>query len=114
MDTLLETLWDIARLYRPTDPPTSRVAAEAMVESGKIGRQERIILDGIRSHPGLTAAELADCIPLRHDQIHKRMRGMVRKGLLVEGPIRMCRKHGSSMVTWFPTDGIAPRTGQEV
>jgi hypothetical protein len=89
-------------LYRSTDPSTSRMAAEAMVESGKIGRQEQIILDGIIHHPGLTAAELSDYIPLRHDQTHKRLRGMVRKGLLVEGPIRMCRKHGTQMVTWYP------------
>jgi hypothetical protein len=94
-------LWDTP-LCRSTDPSTSRMAAEDMVGSGKIGKQEQIILDGIIHHPGLTAAELSDYIPLRHDQTHKRLRGMVRKGLLVEGPIRMCRKHGTQMVTWYP------------
>jgi hypothetical protein len=89
-------------LYRSTDPSTSRMAAEDMVESGKIGKQEQIILDGIIHHPGLTAAELSDYIPLRHDQTHKRLRGMVRKGLLVEGSQRMCRKHGTMAVTWNP------------
>ena len=97
----MQLLWDTP-LHRRTDPPTSRAAAEGMVESGKIGSQEQIILDGIIHHPGLTAAELADYIPLRYDQLHKRTRGMVRKNLITEGPIRVCRKHGSSMVTWFP------------
>jgi hypothetical protein len=101
---------DTPRLCRKTDPSTSRMAAEEMVGSGKIGKQEQIILDGIIHHPGLTAAELADYIPLRHDQTHKRLRGMVRKGLLVEGPIRLCRKHWTMMTTWT---AIAPRTGQE-
>jgi hypothetical protein len=111
MQPLMETLWDIARLYRPTDPTTSGKAAEKMVGSGKIGKQEQIILDGIIHHPGLTAAELSDYIPLRHDQTHKRLRGMVRKNLITEGPPRVCRKHGRMMVTWT---AIAPRMAQEV
>jgi hypothetical protein len=98
-------------LCRSTDPSTSRMAAEEMVGSGKIGRHEQIILNGVRNYPGWTSAELTGVVLLRHDQIHKRMRGLVRKGLISEGPPRVCRKHGRMMVTWM---AIAPRTAQEV
>jgi hypothetical protein len=101
-------------LYRSTDPSTSRMAAEGMVGSGKIGKQEQIILDGIIHHPGLTAAELEGFINLRHSQIHKRMRGMVRKGLIVEGSQRLCKRHGTMAVTWNPRMNDGPGMGQEV
>ena len=95
------TLFD-QPLARKTDPITSHEAAYDMVESGKVGRHEQMILEGLRSHPCLTAAELCDYVPLRHDQIHKRLRGLVRKGWIVEGTPRVCRKHGSLMLTWLP------------
>jgi hypothetical protein len=107
------TLFD-QPLARKTDPITSHEAAYDMVESGKVGRHEAIILQGVRRNPGLTCPELARVLPLRYDQIHKRMRGMVRKGLIVDGPIRKCTQYGSPRVTWNPTDGNGPRMDPEV
>jgi hypothetical protein len=43
---------EVNKLCRTNDPETSKVAAEKMVESGKLNHQEKEILDKIQSIPG--------------------------------------------------------------
>lgn len=49
----------VRHLVGRTDPPTSRRAAEAIVGSVKLGEHQRMALQLVRDHPGLTCPELA-------------------------------------------------------
>ena len=107
--------WTTWPLYRPTDPASSRTAAEGMVESGKLGRHEWCVMNILKHFNGSTCGEIASySMELDYEATHKRMKGLELKNLIVRGAIRKCTVRGTRMTTWYIKDGIAPRTGQEV
>jgi hypothetical protein len=89
-------------LARRSDPASSHLAAAEVELSGTVNRHEAIILAGVKQQPGSTADELALVTGLDRVAIGKRLREMVRKGMLSEGPMRACRVKGRMMLTWHP------------
>lgn len=92
-------------LFRRTDPDTSREAAELV--KPKISRHEKIILGVIKTMyyrhlSQLTCGEITQYCDLSYEQVHKRMKGMVRKGLIVPSNKRICTVNGTRMRTWNP------------
>jgi DNA-binding MarR family transcriptional regulator len=82
--------FEAAPLARGLDPESSHRAAEGVVRRGTVSKHERQILDGLRDHPNVTAAELAKYIELDHVQIGKRTGAMAKKGLIEIRPARRC------------------------
>ena len=79
-----------APLARGRDPESSHRAAAEVVQSGTVKRHERMIVDGLRNHPNVTAGELAKYIDLDSVQIARRVSEMVDKGLVEIRPARRC------------------------
>lgn len=77
-------------LCHKSDPETSHEAAEKMVKSGKLSRQEKMVFRGIRHHligghrEDFTALELARWMigdfPKNYYIIQRRLSGLHRKG----------------------------------
>lgn len=88
---------------RKTDPDTSRIAEQRIIESGTAQAHCEIILAALCRYNGSTTAELAEHTPLTEEQVHKRMSG------LADGPIkcikrgkeRKCKVKGSLCLTWW-------------
>lgn len=81
---------EIDMLCHKNDPETSRKAAERMVKSGELSRQEKIVFRGIQHHligghrEDFTAIELAKWMigdtPKTYYMIQRRLSGLYRKG----------------------------------
>ena len=77
-------------LCHKNDPETSIEAARKMVDSGKLSRQEKMVLRGIQHHligghrKDFTAKELAKWMlghfPTNYYMIQRRLSGLYRKG----------------------------------
>lgn len=98
------TLFDLIPLARNDDPASSHAAAAEAVNSGLVAGHERMILDGLRTAPGSTAVELADAVGLSQVQVARRLRAMVRKGLVSEGTMRECRVRRKKLLVWHATN----------
>ena len=92
------------------DPETSRLAAERLEASGKLGEQQRHALALVKAYPGRTSAELARIASNRGDgpfdamrtQIARRLGDPTVKGIHVEQrDKRECRERGGLAVTWW-------------
>lgn len=71
------------RLCHRNDPDTSRQAAQKMVESGKLQKQEKHVLDWIKYHHNkidFTARELSGGGSVNYHTIQRRLSGLHRKG----------------------------------
>lgn len=86
------------------DPETSKLAAEAAVETGLVSRHREIVVGLVTRHPGSTSLELAHCPDSKLDryQIARLLRGLARAGLVREGPARECRAGHRPALTWWP------------
>lgn len=89
----------INRMYRNTDPVTSRLAAEHMVVSGKLSNQHIETLKLVRANPGMTSEELAMRGILDRYQLARRLPELERDGLVRKGPVRKSA-HGRMAHTW--------------
>lgn len=87
--------------YRRNDPPTSREAATIAESSGSLNVQRRQCLDTVKSHPGLTSAEIAREAGLERHQAARRLPELRTAGLLRNGEIRRCRVCGKQSLTWW-------------
>jgi len=107
-----ETMTQLSLLDRPApsrplhalaDPPTSRLAAKALVASGAWGKQAQAVLDLVREHPGLTAGELALASGGRFDryQVARRLSDLLAKGEVEQVGTRACTISGKVCVTWI-------------
>jgi hypothetical protein len=106
---------DARSLARKSDPVTSKEAAERI--AGVVSQHESMVLQWLRdwfasnscpptgwelacqAAPELTGNKRATPEML-YDIIHKRLRGMVNKGLVVEAGKRPDKLKGSNMMTW--------------
>ena len=85
---------------RRTDPATSHEAAAAIAESGELGRQQRLVLEGVRRWPGLTSLELATKLGLDRHQVARRLPELLSRGFARQGePRRVAARSGLS---WWP------------
>lgn len=90
-------------LFRPTDPYTSREAAEQTVE--RRSRSQRIVMAVVeRSALPRTAQEIAQRCATefggQSETYRKRFHELVRDGSLVECPPRICDVTGSRAMTY--------------
>ena len=93
MDQLI--LFDPARARR-RDPKTSHLAAERL----NAIRQTGAIFDCLCRNPGVTASELARITGI--DSCHKRLPELRARGMVQNGPSRVCEVTGFEAQTWFP------------
>jgi hypothetical protein len=109
----LSLLADTPRARR-SDPVTSHLAAERIKASGKLGEQQRVVLDLVRRYPGCTSAELAAhhaicCGDLAGTDRWRIYRPMIARRLselagphIRRGKPRVCRINGTPAGTWHP------------
>ena len=82
---------------RRSDPLPSQVAAEKI--KAVLGKQQRIVLEVVRAHPGCTAGELARFCSLDRVQLGKRLPEL--EGVyLFRGPPRICAVARNLQTTW--------------
>lgn len=93
-----------AHLSHASDPATSHEAATRHDASGTRQRHLDIIVAAVTAHPGLTAIELLDYVPLDEYQTRRRLTDACRLGLVTQGEGRRCSVRGSRMVVWFAAD----------
>ena len=91
-----------APMQRRSDPPTSRIAAENLVASGELNRQQQAVRDALTRWPGSTAVELAKFADLDRYAVSRRLPELQRKGLVRRGPPRDCTVNGRAQCTWRP------------
>jgi len=89
----------IARL---TDPETSHKAAEEITASGTRDEQAEMVLNMVRSRPGLTSRELAEQFNVSRYIPGRRLSELRDLGLVHEGNPRRCRISGKRALTWYP------------
>jgi hypothetical protein len=102
MRTLFDE-YDPRFLARRTDPPTSKLAAEEMIEH--LAKCHAWALDCVTESPGWTANELGAryCVADVR-RINRRLPELERLGLVVRGDERACRRTGRKCVTWWPKE----------
>jgi hypothetical protein len=90
-------------LVRGKDPSSSRRGSCWVQGSGRLGRQEAIVLKAVTAAPGSTAREIAktlDCgdvnVPAR------RLASLAERGLVRRGPERRCGVTGMTAQAWYP------------
>jgi hypothetical protein len=102
------TLFDNANLHRKSDPETSQMAAAELVDMGKLGKAQRVMLHYIGSFAfGRTAQESATHCALQHggmtETYRKRVKELVKLGLIVECERRRCTVTGKVATTYRAT-----------
>lgn len=80
-------------LARNSDPLSSFEAAEELVESGRLGKQEQEVLAALKLHPGLSSKRLAETCDLNRYTVARRLPGLRDKGLAKNCSMRDCQKH---------------------
>lgn len=86
---------------RRSDPVTSHQAADEVERSGRVVSQQQRVLAAVRAFPGRTSRELAAEARLDRYMVARRLRELVRAGLLPEpGAPRECALGGGPALTW--------------
>ena len=83
---------------RSEDPATSQVAALHVLET--LGQRQVFALAAVREHPGKTAAEIEAVIQCRDGRVRKRLKELVRGGLIEELAPRVCDVTGHKATTY--------------
>ena len=86
--------------HRRTDPVTSQIAGDTMIDSGKIGKQRQIVFDLVKSHPDSTSAEIARYGNMDRHIPGRRLTELVRLGLVEITGRRSCQTNGNLMQTY--------------
>jgi hypothetical protein len=94
-----KSLFDIPMAHR-ADPPSSYMAADKAIKSGKVKGQMKLCLLGVRRWPGQTSAELAVLIGLNRYDTARRLPALEHRGLVIKGRSRLCTVCKSVCVTW--------------
>ena len=79
-------------LARNTDPITSHRAADRMNEDNRLTNNERFAMLAIRNFPGHTANELEALMNDKRGKIHRRIKGLVDKGMVKRVYKENCRE----------------------
>ncbi len=76
----MNTLFDILPLARNSDPVSSFEAAEELVESGRLGKQEQEVLTSLELYPGSSSKELAEKSGMDRYAVARRLRRLEYTG----------------------------------
>lgn len=87
-------------IARNNDPSTSHEAAREISQGGARARQQRIVLQAVKEHPGLTSFELSRVCGLDRYQTGRRCPELEKAGLVVKGEARTCTVSGRMATTW--------------
>lgn len=99
-------LFEPHALARNTDPGTSKEAAE--ITRAELGELQRFTLESVRSHPGLTASELARRVGASDIRtINRRLNEVEKAGLIRRSSPRPCAVTGRRALTWEPLERSA-------
>lgn len=93
---------EVRPIVHRVDPVTSLIAARELVETGELGRQQRIVLEALQNNAGLTSDELAAAARLDRYLVARRLPDLVRLGVARQGERRTSTLSGRPGVTWFP------------
>ena len=85
---------------RSSDVETSHDAAEQHERSGKAGHNRSLVLQAVREHSGMTAAELGQITGLGHIETQRRLSDLKNDNLVAMWPARKCSVNGTNMRTW--------------
>lgn len=88
--------------YRKTDPVTSQLAGQDIVESGACGRQQAFWLDLVQKYPGRTSRELAFMAQVDRYQGSRRLPELERDKKVKRGADKVCTQGGKLSATWWP------------
>jgi len=86
------------------DPDTSRLAAEQLVESGGLARQQQAVFDALHRCDGSTHGEIGQTMGCHWLIPARRLPELQKAGLVKKGEPRICRVKGSRCVTWWLVD----------
>ena len=89
-------------IARSTDPDTSHLAAQHVVQSGVRAHQQHKALAAVRAFPGLTSLELAQAARCCRFQLARRLPELERDDLVTRGEARTCGVSGRKAATWHP------------
>jgi len=105
--------------FRITDPVTSRIAMQRMIDSGRLGERQGQVhrLVNLYGNEGITAGELSRAMHAEYPTMaisvavespHKRLKELETKGFVRRGEIRTCKDSGNQRIAWYPTEhGVA-------
>lgn len=85
---------------RNSDPESSKEAAREMTESGAIASQRMQVYVALKRHNNSTARELSAASGITVHVIGRRLTELDRLGLVVRGPIRVCKIGNRSATEW--------------
>ncbi len=88
--------------FRNRNPSTSREAFQKHIDNGNLKSHRSIVLKGVSTYPGHTAAEVAQKIGLSHVETQRRLSDLCRDGVLLMSGRRRCQVKGSAMSLWWP------------
>jgi len=88
-------------LARSSDPLSSFIAGERARRSRKCQNLLQMILRAVRSHPGLTSAEIGKLLEIDRHDAARRLPHLMHRGVIIQGKQRICRVCGSRCVTWW-------------
>lgn len=92
--------YEVHTIARATDPETSHLAAQHVVQSGTRAHQQHQALAAVRAFPGLTSLELAQAAHCCRFQLARRLPELERDGLVIRGAARTCGVSGRKAATW--------------
>ncbi len=97
-------------LVHTNDPLPSHLALEFLIQSGKLGKGEAIVLTLAKTNPARTAIELwslattAQQSELKEPQrVRQRLHSLMLKGKVKQVGQRSCTVRGSTQTTWEAT-----------
>ena len=83
----MDNLFQTQTLCHKADPETSREAAQKMIDSGKLNKQERLVFHFIKSylinHSDFIAKEISEWGEISYFTVQRRLSGLHRKGKIV-------------------------------
>lgn len=88
-------------LARRNDPPTSKMAAEEMVESGRADTQRDRVLAILKANPEKTARELSDLSGMDYFAIQRRIGELEKLNLAARVRMRPCSITNRMMTEWI-------------
>ena len=102
-----KTLFERNHSYTPTaaisrrvDPPSSHEAAREITESGRRAKQKEFVHFLVDTHPGSTAAELAQLGDIDRYLVSRRLPELEGDGRILKKGKRTCRARGRTATIW--------------
>jgi len=89
-------------LARTKDKSTSHRGALWVQGAGRLGRQEKMVLEALANHPGTTARELARIMACADVNVPaRRLSGLRERGIVRNGDKRVCSVSKMLAQTWY-------------